>query len=216
MSTSAIIRKGEILIKRWESPEYKITSKESQTLSDILQLRLEMEETSFGQFFSLIAKEADFFEKLFQCAMMGHPISPYVDECAKPAVDKKDMDYVEVGWSTELFENDFDHYVSFGGWGPWGTQTDGVPDKGGIALEFTPLYEYKDLELKLDSKVTIYDLSGTEPGKPIKIAGTGAQKFTVYDVVCAILDEITWAGDISKGRHTDHEDLMPPPSEAAA
>lgn len=215
MSISAIIRKGEILIKRWESPEYKITVKQTQTLSEILQLRLEMEDTTFGQFFSLIAKEVAFFEKLFQCVMLGHPLQPFVDECAKPAVDKREMDFVEVGWSTALFEEDFDHYVSFGGYGPWGTQTDGVPDKGGIALEFSPLYEYKDLELKLDSKVTIYDLSGTEPGKPIKIAGTGVQKFTVYDVVCAILDEITWAGDISSGRPTGYEDEKPP-AEAAA
>jgi len=214
MSMSAIIRKGEILIKRWESPEYKITVKEKQTLSDILQLRLEMEDTTFGQFFALIGKEAAFFEKTFQCAMMGHPIQPYIDECAKPAVDKKDMDYVVVGWSTDLFEGDFDHYVDFGGWGPWGGDYEGEPQKGGIAVEFTPLYEYKDLELRLDPKVTIYDVTNTKPGEPVKIAGTGIQKFTVYDVVCAILDEITWAGDISGGRPKDYDDG--PPAEAAA
>lgn len=214
MSTSAIIRKGEILIKCWESPEYKVTRKETQTLSDILQLRLEMEDTTFGQFFSLIAKEGLFFEKLFQCAMLGHPIQPYIDECAKAAVDKKDMDYVEVGWSTDLFEGDFDHYVSFGGYGNWGDY-EGEPQKGGIAIEFTPLYEYKDLQLKLDSKVTIYDMGGTKPGEPMKIAGVGVQKFTVYDVICAILDEITWAGDITAGR-PKCDDGEKPPAEAAA
>lgn len=211
---SAIIRKGEILIKRWESPEYKITVKEQQTLSDILQLRLEMEDTTFGQFFALIAKEGAFFEKTFQCAMMGHPIQPYIDECAKPAKTTRDMDYTVVGWSTELFEGDFDHYIDFGGWGTVSGDYEGAPHKGYLAIEFDPLYEYKDLPLKLDPKVTIYDVTNTKPGEPMKIAGTGVQKFTVYDVVCAILDEITWAGDISSGRPGPDDEEAP--KEAAA
>lgn len=191
---SVIIRKGEVVVKRWNTliRDYEEKKKEEQILSDVLQFPLMLEETTFGQFFALIAKEKDLYEKIFRAAMYGHPLGPYIEEIKKPRTEPDDLDYVHVHWFAQLFEGDLDVSPAFGGWGDW--KTEGAPEKGGIALEFTGLNEYKDCLLKLDTEFEIGHLGGPE------INLKANQKFTVYEVIEAILFEITWSGDISKGR----------------
>lgn len=65
--------------------------------------------------------------------------------------------------------------------------------KGGIAIEFTPLNEYKNMELRLETNSDIYG----DTREPLL---RGTRRFTVYDVIDAVLSEITWSGDISRGR----------------
>jgi hypothetical protein len=192
---SVIIRKGEIIVKHWstELRDYEEKKKSEQVLSDVLQMPLVLEETTFGQFFDLIAREKELYEKVFKAAMYGHPIEPYIQEIAKPAVESKDLDFVHVHWFAQLFEGDLEVSPAFGGWGDW--KTDGAPEKGGIALEYTGLNEYKNCLFKLDTEFEILHLGTPEVNLKAK------QEFTVYDVIKAILFEITWSGDISKGRH---------------
>jgi hypothetical protein len=196
---SVIIRKGEVFVKRWstEIREYEEKKREQQILSDVLQLPLVLEETTFGQFFALIAQEKDLYEKVFGAAMYGHPIEPYIQEIAKPATEPDDLDFVHVHWFAQLFEGDLEVSPAFSGWGNW--KTEGAPEKGGIAIEFTGLNEYKDCLFKLDTEFEIGHLGGPE------INLKANQEFTVYDVIKAILFEITWSGDITKGRKAPWE-----------
>lgn len=191
---SAIIRRGEIFVKRWnkEIRDHEEKKKTEQVLSDILQFPIVIEETTFGQFFDLIAKEKDLYQKVFGAALYGHPLEPYIKEIAKPPVPSDDLDFVHVHWWAQLFEGELEVSPAFGGWGYW--KSEGAPEKGGIALEFTALNEYKNCLLKLDTEFEIGHLGGPD------INLKANQKFTVYDVIRAILFEITWAGDISQGR----------------
>jgi len=212
---SVIVRKGEIFVKHWDSEirEYVEKKKTDQVLSDVLQFPLVLEETNFGQFFALIAREKEFYEKVFNSAMYGHPLQPFIDECALPAKNKNGLecDYVEVEWCCQEFEGEFEFWPGFSGYGDWSEDNacGSEKTKGGIAIEFTPLNEYKDLELKLNTQSDIYSLKQSEP------LAKGIRKFTVYDVIKAILFEITWAGDISKGRK-GHPGCENETSEAAA
>jgi len=196
-SYRVIIKKGEIFLRRWNSDirQDEEKRKEEQALSNVLQCNIEIHDTTFGQFFDLIAKEADFYERVFKASMYGHPIKPYIEEIAQPAKNTRDMDFVRVGWYAEQFEDEIQITSDFDGYGDWPEQ-EGMPGptKGGIAIEFTPLNEYKDLELKLDTKFELMSLDKKEP------IAKGLRDFTVYAVIHAILYEITWAGDISKGR----------------
>jgi hypothetical protein len=193
-SYSVIVRKGDVFVKRWntETRAYEEKRRENQILSDVLQYPLVLEETTFGQFFDLIAREKDLFQKVFSAAMYRHPLEPYIQEIAKPAKDAGDLDFVHVHWFAQYFEGELETSPAFGGWGPW--KTEGMPEKGGIALEFTALNEYKNCLFKLDPEFEIGMLSGP------KLDFKATKEFTVYDVINAILFEITWSGDISKGR----------------
>lgn len=193
-----IIRKGEAFVRRWnpETRAYEEKRKTDQILSDVLQTPIALEATTFWQFFAFIIREADFYNRLFKAALYGQPLGPYIDEIEKPMENKGTMEHVEISWYTERFEGKLEFMPSFDGFGPWGeSRPEGAPEKGGIGIEFTALNEYKDLPLKLDTAVSIHDLE--EPSKP-PFAAT--LEFTVYDVIHAILYEITWSGDISKGR----------------
>lgn len=200
---TVIVRKGEILVKRWDTGirEYVEKKKDEQVLSNALQFPIEIEETNFGQFFAIIAREKDLYEKVFNAALYGHPLEPFIKECELPLHDSKDLDFVEVSWSSQVFEGELEIWPSFDGWGDWpatypGSENDTGPKKGGIAIEFTALNEYKHLPFKLNTEADIYSLDnkGSDPVLKAK------RMFTVYDVIKAILDEITWAGDVSGGR----------------
>jgi hypothetical protein len=210
---SVIVRKGEIFVKRWDTEirEYVEKKKTDQVLSDVLQFPLVLEETNFGQFFSIIALEKDFYQKVFNAALYGHPLEPFIKECELPAKEDKELDYVEVEWCCQEFEGEFEFWPGFSGWGDWpeDNAVGSEKTKGGIAIEFTPLNEYKHLPLKLNTESNIYSLSQSEP------LAKGTRKFTVYDVIKAILFEITWAGDITNGRKGDCPGCENETSEAA-
>jgi hypothetical protein len=200
---SAIVRKGQVFVKQWntETRAHEEKLREKQILSDILQFPLVIEDTTFGQFFDLISREKELYEKIFSAAMYGHPIEPYIQEIAKPAKESPDLDFVHVHWAAELWEGELDISPAFSGWGPW--KTEGMPEKGGIAIEFTALNEYKNSIFKLDTE---FQIDSLEVKGPLFKA---TRKFTVYDVINAILFEITWAGDISKGRELPWEKDKP-------
>lgn len=200
---TVIVRKGEIFVKRWntEIRDYEEKKKTEQVLSDVLQFPLVIEETNFGQFFAIIAREKDLYEKVYNAALYGHPLEPFIKECELPPKEDGELDYVEVSWASQVFEGELEIWPSFDGWGDWpasypGSENDTDPKKGGIAIEFTALNEYKHLPFKLNTEADIYslDIKGSDP------VLKAIRKFTVYDVIKAILYEITWAGDISKGR----------------
>jgi hypothetical protein len=195
---TVIVRKGEAFVQRWnpETRSDEENKKAEQVLSDVLQMPVEIEDTTFAQFFSFITREADLYERIFRAAMYGHPIRPYIEEAAKPAENPESMEYVEIRWDTDRFEGKLALSPAFSGFGSWGEhRPEGMPEKGGIAIEFTALNEYKNLPLKLDTSVEIHDLDDFKAA-PFK----ATLDFTVYDVINAILFEITWSGDISKGR----------------
>lgn len=211
---TVIIRKGVAYVRWWDSKQRKDVEelKSEQILSDRLQSKIELEDTTFGQFFEFIRREADLFEKIFSSSMYGHPIKPYLDEIQKPSTKPADMDFVRVYWVAECDADEFTVTTGFDGWGDWHVMEEGTPvPKGGIAIEFTGLNEYKDLPLKLETELELWDTRMAVPKEPMI---KSKKVFTVYDVLDAILFEITWSGDISKGRScpfdmTDEEAMKP-------
>lgn len=204
---SAILRKGEIFVKHWDKKTegYVEEKKTEQVFSNILQFQITIEETSFGQFFEILAKEKDLYNKIFESAMYGFTMDSFVKECEQPAKECKDLDYVEVCWRSEYDDGELTTKPCFHGYGDW--HLNGDPEKGGIAIEFTPLNEYKNCELRLDTNDKVLSMKSAEP------LLKGTRSFMVYDVIWAILFEITWAGDVSKGRTLPWENTSA--SEAA-
>jgi hypothetical protein len=197
------IRGGEVFVS-WQNPEIRAREekrKTDQVLSDVLQFPIEIKDTTFGQFFELIAREADLYERVFKAAMYGHPLAPYIEEARRPDGNPEQIQRMEVYWSAERSEGDVSIGIGFHGYGKLKIDaSDEMPVETGIAIEFTPLNQYKMLPFALDTKFEIYDADND--GRMII---NGWREFTAYDVIKAILCEITWAGDISKGRPTVDE-----------
>lgn len=199
---------GKATKKSWstEIREYVIVPVES--LVPYLDCPIQIENTSFGQFFAFIEKDCEFYEKAYRSATYGFPIKPLTEEVKEPLkagprewsprgteVPKPlDIDFVEVTWGCDMEDGMISDYPGFHGWGDWPAGDAGeTPCKGGIAIEFTPTNLYKHLPLKLDHEYIIYD----EKLNPI---WKGKKGFRVHDVIRAILFELTWAGDITNGR----------------
>ena len=150
---------------------------------------------TLGDFFKIIEKEVDIYELLFSSHLGHFPLKPFVDDCFKDIQSKNDdmnIEFLECRWGAELADwgdgKEFEIYVDFHGWGSWYAEHLKERETGGIAIEFTPLYELKNLSLRLNENFRLYD------GKTFKTIRKGKRKFTVYDVFGAILDELTFSG----------------------
>jgi len=185
---TVIIREGVAYVRRWneKAGRYEEKKKTDQRLSDVLQFTIEIEKTTFGQFFEFVIREADLFQRVFNAALYGFPLGPYIDEIAMPAKPDPDLYRVEVYW--------YAYKPEFHGYGKWTSKVGGMGD-GPVAIEYTPLYVYKDTPLVLNTNIDPQDM-----GRPMDAPEKNVLDFTVYGVLCAILAEITWSGDISKGR----------------
>jgi hypothetical protein len=99
-------------------------------------------------------------------------------------------------------KNEISIYVDVHGWGKY------IPAEGeeenyeegyvppthtGYAIEFTPLYRIKHLPIKLNKEFIIKE-EDYNYSKDVKDAVNGECHFTVYDVMGAILSELTFAG----------------------
>jgi hypothetical protein len=205
------IENGKATKTSWDTEARSNVTKEITSLVPYLDCPIELENTTFGQFFAFIERDKDFYNQAYRSATYGFPIAPYFEEIKKPAElgprewsprpfpkNPLNLDYVEVYWGVDMEDGVISDYPGFHGWGDWDDKN--YPGhKGGIALEFTATHQYKDVTLKLDHEFEIFDENLKSIFKTKKI-------FRVHDVVRAILYEITWSGDITKGRECPFDD----------
>ena len=114
------------------------------------------------------------------------------------------MEYLEVYWRCccedyekrgyKEWKNEIQISADFHGWGVWADDPESPFDngqRGGFAIEFTPLAELKHYPLKIRNKTKIYLDDG---GLESKILFEGEKYFSVFDFISAILYEISWGG----------------------
>ncbi len=115
-------------------------------------------------FFKIIEKDVDIYELLFSSHLGHHPLKPFVDDCFKDIQSKNDdmnIEFLECRWGAELADwgsgKEFEIYVDFHGWGSWYAEHLKERETGGIAVEFTPIYELKNISLKLNENFILCD-----------------------------------------------------------
>ena len=174
------------------------------------------EDYTLEDLFKIIEADARLFDIIFSSELGHHPISLYIDDIHKeaPPIDQDDnMEFLEVQWCCNCEdykaqgfgtrdENSIEFYLDFHGWGTWENDANSpYPDgqKGGFAIEYTPLAALKHYPLKLKTKTKIYLCNGEyekdEDGNMgQKILFEGHRYFSVYDLFASILYEISWGG----------------------
>lgn len=121
--------------------------------------------------------------------------------------DKEDEDSVSSQLGLKLHkpiegdenENEISIYIDVHGWGPYIPSEDEHYDDGhpapshiSYAIEFTPLQRMAHLKIKLDKELKLLDRN--ELGIDDKPVAEGVMSFTVFDLVGAILSEISFCG----------------------
>ena len=185
--------------------EYKIGTeayikKEIDDLILFLNEPIELsEDFTLEDFFKIIEKDIDSYERVFYSFTKGISIKSLIADIHKltdfkeKTKDNLDIDFLECIWGAELDYwkdgKEFEIWADFGGWGDWDDTENDIRGKGGIAVEFTPLSELKDLVIKLNEEFNLCD------GKTFETIVKGKRIFTIYNVFGVILFELTFAGE---------------------
>lgn len=201
----------------WDSEEDDWTDISLTSLVQFLQNPVQIEEgVIFEDLFKILERHADEYNLVFSSHLGHFPLSSYLEDINKecPIDDRSDICYLELQWSASLFDyhkfnqmypdpenfpNDSVPEIpeiticaDFHGWGEWKDDNIREEDKpyyGGIAIEFTALRKLKHLPLKLNKSFILYDETDEN-----KVLAQGQRDFSVYEMLGAILYEISFAG----------------------
>jgi hypothetical protein len=195
----------------WNSDlgEY-VVEKKPTCLVEFFNEVLELEEgITFGEFMKFIFddKYIDLYSDIFSSYLGRYELRNWMDEFEKsytPNPDDKDkMTELQVFYSgTEISDNDWDGWIQdlpeFHGWGEY------EPGEfSGFAVEFSAINTLKHFPLVLKNEFQIIKYENRER---IVIADL-KRALTVFNVLAAILYEISWSGSPSE-RDGHLEEIM--------
>jgi len=209
------IKQGQATRTSWNTDIRQYVTEPIDSLVPYLDCKIDIEETTFGQFFRFLEKDVEFYNKAYRSSTYGFPVAPLLKEAQEPLVagprewsprgteipkPLQGVDFIEISWGSDMEDGVINDYPCFHGWGDWDSNYDDMPKKGGIALEFTATNLYQHLPLKLNDEYIV----SSEKLEPVFKA---RKCFRVHDVIRAILFELTWAGDITNGREAPFKHL---------
>lgn len=213
------ISKDNILLWDKENQEWEIIYDNS--LVPFLSNTIEIDpDVTLEDFFRLLEKNEDEYDLIFSSHLGGIPLRYYIEDINRdcPMDDREDLIYLELFWEAGYFDykkfekdNNSENFlcledkneedclpenpeinisVGFHGWGEWGYSNEQINNfHGGIAIEFMPLRKIKHNLLKLNK--TFKFINETDN---YSVMAEGENQFSVYDVIGAILYEISFAG----------------------
>jgi len=154
-------------------------------LSDTVELG---ENLIFKRLFDIISYNVNDFNDIFYSSLDGYYIDPFLQEIENNPTDKLDMDYIEVNWSCNKYDNELSaistiHGVSYN-------------DTDFYAIDFVPLNNLKKLNISINKNFIVYDYNKLIEGKNEEEStiNLGEKSFTLFDLYNAIFSEITFHG----------------------
>ncbi len=175
--------------------DYK-DEKESELASIcLLQEEVQLEKgVTFGRIMELIYRDADFIEKAFHISLGGFKLQPFIDDmmCDSSIPDDSNngdaLEALVLSWVADDFRNELEIYTDLSGRAaeikaPYYSEWYGV--------EFTPLSKLRDLPFELDTSFVIRNIEKKIEEEKVFCS---TLKFTVYDLISGILNEITFCG----------------------
>jgi len=146
---------------------------------------------TFRDFFNHLLREKKDINKMFFSTMRGCRIDDYVNDINTPKKQKKDTEItsVQVGWRIEVDKNELEITTGFHGVDKKGGNRESAVETA-YGMSMTPLYVYADMPFRLNRSFIIEDYQQ----KTIKKVLKSEKSFTVFEVINAVLYEITWDG----------------------
>ena len=165
--------------------------------------------TTLRDIFTIVESEVSRWEVILASALGGWPLRSFIEASKEPFEIPKDyeIEHLVVSHSHQIHNNEIEHDICFNGFSHNKNPTDINPNPTiNWGIEFTPVKELMHLEVKLDESVEIfglshykkYDITGNNPEEKLAVhtwlKGVN-QKFSLFDVMRAIFDELSWFGD---------------------
>jgi len=175
------------------SQEFGINPMEVSSFLPFIGELMEIEEgTTFETFFNHIMKDKEKYSEFFASQLGHHPLSAFGEEWQRPfeREDSDEMQYLEIYWQVDYDSHDDQSLQEQPALHGIGTSEKDGPLS--YSIELTPLNELKAYPLKLNTAYKIEDRS-LDYKRPKKIF-EGNKSFKVYDVIAAVLYEITFYG----------------------
>ncbi len=152
------------------------------------------ENVTFGDFFKLLIKEQKHMDLIFAASLYGVPFGLLIKDFnrkTKPSDDE--IRHLEIYWFVDFdddglsIESDL-HGIS--------RKENNDYDEIPFGLDFIPITELKNYPLKLNENLEIRDYSRVREVDNLVLRTT--KKFTLYEIIHAILYELTWYGTPEK------------------
>lgn len=158
----------------------------------------------FNDVWQLIENDIDIYNTIFREALGHFSLKMYSEQFKKPsdAYANRDVDngpdrleaYFDIDLETWKGENTLSFIPSFHGMGPQKISDGDTVEFGGWSLTFTPINDYKGYPISLKETVNLYHRDMDNTSKSKEILSNVNIAWTVYDLLHAILDEVSWCG----------------------
>ena len=163
------------------------------------------EDCTFADIWKCIEADSATYEVIFSDPLGGYSLDSWIDDSKKDFEPDGTYDYLYISRTLELenYKDDdrcFSPFVHFGGYGPWDIECEDIQDEGGVAVDFTPISELMRVPVRLNNEITIekWNHGETDIKKLIEKDGPYKTEFTWYEIVEAILFEISFMGNPSE------------------
>jgi len=186
------IEKNKILyFPHKESKTYRNLSKIKgaifRKMNDVVEISADV---TFGDFFKFLIKEKELTNLIFGASLYGVPFDLLIKDFKKKnkQIDA-DVHFLEIYWYVDYDEDGLLIETDFHGIGKWNSNDD--PNYiGAIGLDFTQINELKDYQLKLNENLEIRNNNLKSENLILKTT----KQFTLFEIIHAVLYEITWYG----------------------
>lgn len=211
-----VISPDSIKRKRWdyneETEEGKYVYEDVKDLAVHLGSYVEFEgKVTFERIFDLIIENKDLYNLVFHSQMGGYAIEAFIDDYNGAEKEGPgELEFLEIYFSgdhTTYNDDSTDiHYnASFHGWGKWSEEYTPGSHHGPIGIGFSSIADYRKLELKLAEEAEFGIAPKIVNDKRDYISYKGKTAYTWYDIVGAILYEISWYGTPDKRNQSKDE-----------
>lgn len=210
MSTDKIVLKKDGLYKFfWDDGQH---TKKIDSLIPYLRDPLEIERgITFETFFNYVWKDADLVNVIFSSHLGHYDLNKWKDEWKKKGIKKEYENQktynLEISWAVEICDDEISEWVDFSGVGKYFNTENKKWYDTGIGFSFVPLNEMKLYELKINTDWKLFDLNSKKTKNyEDGILINSKKMLSVYDVIGAILFEISWYGP-PKNRNEEENKL---------
>lgn len=204
VSDGIVVKKDGLYHYRWFGGQ---NIEKVDSLLDHLNKDLYFEDDiTFEDFFKYVMNEYERASDIFHSHLGGYPLSLWLDEWKKEdPIEEENKDqqinYLEVEWVADYMEKNpefgIDEWICFDGKGLT-RDKDAYGDdewhETGYSFSFTELNKHKHYPFKINTEWKLYNVDSDPKDEDSWYVFKGKKNMTVYDVVGAILFEISFYG----------------------
>lgn len=163
----------------------KVEKIDNKNIIKFLSDDVELGETvTFKRLFDIVADNLIEFNEIYFSSLGGYSLEPFLQEIQNNPTEIIESEYLEINWYCDKYENNLSMIPSMHG---VSTKKSDI-----YALDFVSLNNIKDLIVKINNSVEIFDLNNSD-GK-IQNLNLGNKAFTLFDLFNAIFYEISFHG----------------------